>query len=64
MNLVNTHSICCVFVEDPNREDGVKMIDLGNYFKNDNGDIVLVTSMQLAVKYGHLVKEKIFVRKV
>jgi hypothetical protein len=59
--LINTGVICMVFVDDPNREDGRRCVDLGNYFKTPDGENVLVIDKEIAQKYGHLVKEKIYV---
>lgn len=59
--LINTGVICMVCVDDPNREDGRRYVDLGNYFKTPDGENVLVTDKETAKRYGHLVKEKIYV---
>jgi hypothetical protein len=52
----NTGEMCMVF-------DGETSVDLGNFFINQEGEKVLVTDMVSAEKYGHLVKQKIYVRR-
>lgn len=55
--------ICMVFVEDKNREDGIRPIDIGEYYRFPSGEIVAVLSKENAIKYEHLIKERIFIRK-
>ena len=64
MTFKNTGEMCIVFVSDLNREDGLKTVDLGNYFVNElNGEKCLITSREHAVKYKKLVDVPIYVRK-
>lgn len=60
--LKNTGEMCMVNVADANREEGFKMVDLGNYFILD-GRKVLLTTLQNAKAYGHLVDVDIYIRK-
>lgn len=62
MVLKNTGVMCSVEVADANREDGVRFIDLGNYF-GFNGKRVLLTSLELAKGFGDLVECDIYIRK-
>lgn len=57
----NTGEICTVFIKDDNRDEGFRSVDLGNFFRTPSGEKVLITSRHLADKYGHLVKENIYV---
>ena len=59
----NTGEMCVVQVADANREDRARMVDLGNYFKTEDGQKVLVTSLENAKKYGELVNVPIYTRK-
>ena len=56
--------ICLVYVVDPSREEGVKGVDIGNYYTTLSGQRVLVLSQDNAVKYGHLVPEQIYVKRL
>ena len=62
MELKNTGAMCSVSVADANREDGTRFVDLGNYF-DFSGKKVLVTSLELATRYGHLVDVDVYIRK-
>ena len=62
MTYKNTGVMCVVTVEDVNRKDGIKSVDLGNYFTNDKGDKFLFTSFENAEKYWHLVNVPIVIR--
>ena len=55
--------MCMVKVPDLNREEGFRLIDMGNYYADEKGEKSLITSLELAKKYGHLVKEKVYTRK-
>jgi len=56
-NFVTTGAMCMVF---PNG----RQIDMGNYYIDEKtGGRVLLTSRELAEKYGHLVDVPIYVRK-
>lgn len=56
----NTGIICMVSV---NTDDGARLVDMGNYFEH-HGQRVLVTSEELAVRYGHLIGVPIYVLKL
>ncbi len=62
MELKNTGIMCSIEVADATREDGARFVDLGNYF-DLSGKKVLVTSLALATRYGHLVEVDIYIRK-
>lgn len=55
----NTGVMCVVTVPTG---DGMRYVDLGNHFEHQ-GQRVLVTSKDLAKRYGHLVDVPIYVRK-
>lgn len=59
----NTNEICFIKVKCPNREEGFKMVDLGNYFKNEKGEKVLITTLEKAKRFGHLVDVDIYIHK-
>lgn len=52
-----------VTVHDVNREDGIKQVDIGNYFKDYDGARCVITTKEFAIKYGHLVDVPIYIRK-
>ena len=54
--------MCMVTVEDVNRKDGIRFVDLGNYFTNDKGDKFLFTSLENAKKYWQQVNVPILIR--
>jgi len=62
MTYKNTGEICMVTVEDVSRKDGIKFVDLGNYFTDDKGKKFLLTSLENAEKYWHLVNVPILIR--
>ena len=62
MTYKNTGVMCMVTVTDANRKDGIKFIDLGNYFTDDNGKKFLLTSIENAKKYWRLVNVPILIR--
>ena len=62
IGLKNTGIMCSVEVADANREDGVRFVDLGNYF-DFGGKHVLLTTLTLAKRYGHLVDVDIYIRR-
>lgn len=62
--LVNTGEMCMISVVDENREDGFRMVDIGNYFQKSDGTKVVITSGIKAEKYGHLIDADIYVRKL
>jgi hypothetical protein len=53
---MNTGVMCVVFVNN-------KFIDLGNYFTAPNGDDFLITTIDNAKQYSHLVDVPVYVRK-
>lgn len=60
-DLTNTGVICLVAVTDPNGDDGIKHIDVGNYFIDTDGSKCVITSEDYAEKYGHLIDVPIYV---
>jgi len=62
MTYKNTGVMCMVTVADANRKDGIKFIDLGNYFTDDNGKKFLLTSIENAKEYWRLVNVPILIR--
>jgi len=58
-----TGETCLVQVNDPSKEDSVEVVDLGNYYKTSDGKTVLVTTIELAQKYRHLVNVPVYIRR-
>jgi len=56
MSFTNTGVMCVVFVDN-------KFIDLGNYFTAPNGDNCLITTIDNAKQYSHLVDVPVYIRK-
>ena len=48
---------------DSSREEGFRLVDVGNYYADGKDEKFLITSFELAKKYGHLVKEKVYIPK-
>jgi len=63
MTYKNTGVMCMVTVKDVNRKDGIKSVDLGNYFTDDKGKKFLFTSLENAKKYWKLVNVPILIPK-
>jgi len=59
---LNTYEMCIVMVPDQNRKEGVRNVDLGNFFKDEMGKKVLITSRELAEKYSKFVDVPVFIR--
>lgn len=59
----NTGAICLVHIFDPTREDGVRSVDIGNYWLDENGQRCVITSLELAKRYAHLVDVDVYVFK-
>jgi hypothetical protein len=62
MTFKNTGVICMISVQDCNRKEGFKHIDLGNYFTDSNGNKCLVTTKENATKYSSHINVPIYVR--
>jgi len=62
MTYKNTGEMCMVTVADENRKDGIRFVDLGNYFTDDKGRKFLLTSLENAEKYWQQVKVPILIR--
>ncbi len=59
-NLRLTCAMCCVFVDNPN-SDTPRMVDLGNYYKDEKGEMFAVLKLEDARKYSHLISETILI---
>jgi glutamate formiminotransferase len=59
--LVNTGAICIVSVLDVNREEGLRLVDVGNYFTAPDGTKCVITSRRLAEKYHELIGVPVYV---
>jgi len=59
---LNTYEMCIVMVPDQNRKEGCRNVDLGNFFKDETGQKVLITSRELAEKYSKFVNTPVFIR--
>jgi len=62
MTYKNTGVMCMVTVADEKRKDGIRFVDLGNYFTDDKGRKFLLTSLENAEKYWQLVNVPILIR--
>ena len=62
MTFKNTGVICMIQVHDANREDGIRHVDLGNYFIAPDGTDCLITSVEFAQKYKDKISVPIYIR--
>jgi hypothetical protein len=62
MTYKNTGVMCMVTVADANRKDGIRFVDLGNYFTDDKGNKFLFTSLENAKKYWQQVNVPILIQ--
>lgn len=58
----NTGVMCILTVHDPNKEDGFKYVDLGNYFTDEQGNKFLIMSHANAKEYSKHINVPILVR--
>lgn len=63
MKFTNTGVMCMIHVKDNNCHDGIRSVDLGNYYIDENGNYCLITSAELARRYAHLVAVPVYVRR-
>lgn len=63
MTFKNTGIMCMLQVPDPNREEGFRYIDVGNYFITPEGTKCVITSFDLAQKYQNIVNIPMYIRK-
>ena len=56
MTFKNTGVMCVVL-------DGDRFIDLGNYFTRPDGKDCLITTIDNATQYSHLVEVPVYIRK-
>lgn len=62
MTFKNTGVICMIQVPDANREDGIRFVDVGNYFIDPSGKRCVVTSVENARAYKEKINVPIYVR--
>lgn len=62
MSYKNTGVVCFITVPDETREEGFRLIDLGNYFTNEQREKFLLTSYENAMKYWRKVDVPILIR--
>ena len=62
MTFKNTGVICMIEVADANQEDGIRHVDVGNYFTAPDGTKCLITSIQFAKKYKEKINVPIYIR--
>ena len=62
-SFTNTGEMCMIIVRDDNREEGIRPVDIGNYFKDTKGNKVLIMNKEDAIKYNKLVDCPIYIRK-
>jgi len=60
----NTGVMCMITVNDANREDGIKHIDIGNYYIDEQGEKCVITTKDIANKYSELIDCKIYTKGV
>jgi hypothetical protein len=58
-----TDQMCMITVEDESREDGIRHVDLGNYYLDTYNNKVLITSKENAIKYSKLIKVPVYCRR-
>ena len=63
MTFKNTGEICMIEVPNASREEGFRLVDLGNYFVAPDGSKCLITSVENAKKYKHKVNVPIYIKK-
>lgn len=63
MTFKNTGVICFIEVPDANREEGVRLVDVGNYFTAPDGTRCLITSVEIAKRYKAKIDVPIYVHK-
>lgn len=62
MTFKNTGVICMIEVADASREDGIRHVDVGNYFVSPDGTKCLITSIEFARKYKEKINVPIYIR--
>jgi len=63
MKVKDTGEMCLINVFDPNREDEIRYVDLGNYYIDDNGDRCIIITEDKANKYKELIPANIYLHK-
>lgn len=62
MEFKNTGVMCMIEVPDAKSEEGIKHVDLGNYFTAPDGTTCLITSVKNAMAYKDKVNVPIYIR--
>ena len=52
---VKSNEKCLLYVPGISHDSEGRFIDMGNYYQAPNGEKVLITSQELAQKYGRLI---------
>ena len=58
-----TGVMCMITVPDMNREDGIRYVDLGNFYELADGSKCVLLSLADAKKYHKLIDFPIYIRK-
>ena len=61
-NFISTGVMCMITVNDPNSMDGIRQVDVGNYYTKD-GENCVITDIETARKYHKYIKVPIYVTK-
>ena len=61
MNFKNTGVMCAILVIS--EETGAKVIDVGNYFVDPDGNVCVITSKKHAIKYRHKINYPVYTWK-
>lgn len=62
-HLKNTGVMCVICVADPNRKDGMRQVDVGNYSTDTDGAKCVIMSIDYAEKYARLIDVPVYVPK-
>lgn len=61
--MINTGEMCMIMVEEPNRLEGFRFVDIGNYYKDKDGNKCVILSKEDAIKYNSYIDVPIYVKK-
>ena len=62
-NMKDTGVMCLITINDENEKDGIRHIDIGNYFLDEKGNKCVITTYELARKYHNLIDCDIYIRE-
>lgn len=59
----NTGVMCLISVPDINRDDGLKQVDVGNFYEDADGNKMVLMTEDNAKKYADLVDVPVYTRR-